>query len=107
MTTLTPEQLKADLEKLLPLHDKSIEVAGSAGHLVVLVLSPEYAEMGDNDRQSQAWVLLADRYGDEAASEVEFVFTLTPEEHEELVRLAAEEDAEDLDDPPARVAAGS
>ena len=107
MNSLTSEQLKADLEKLLPLHDKTIEVAGSAGHLVVLVLSPEYAEMGDNERQVQAWVLLAERYGDELAAEVEYVFTLTPEEHEELVRLAAEEDAEDAADPTPLVASGS
>lgn len=106
MNPLTPEQLKADLENLLPLHDKTIEVAGSAGHLVVLVLSPEYAEMGDNERQVQAWVLLAEQYGDERAAEVEFVHTLTPEEHAELVRLAEEEDAEDEVEPPL-AAAGS
>lgn len=31
MTTLTPVQLKANLEELLPLHDKNIEVAGTPG----------------------------------------------------------------------------
>jgi hypothetical protein len=104
---MTPEQLKADLDALLPQRTKDIEVTGTSGNLMGLVLSPEYAEMEDHERQAQVWYLLAEKYGDDVASEVEFVFTLTPEEHEELVRLAAEEDAEDAAEPPPRVASGS
>jgi hypothetical protein len=107
MKRMTPEQLKADLEELLPLHVKTVEVAGTTGRLVGLVLSPEYADIDDNTRQVQVWVLLAEKYGDDVAKDVEFVHTLTPEEHDELVRLTAEEDAEDAADPPPLVASGS
>ncbi len=107
MKRMTPEQLKADLEELLPQQKKNIEVTGTSGNLIGLVLSPDYADIEDHERQAQVWYLLAKRYGDGVANEVEFVFTLTPEEHEELVRLAAEEDAEDAAEPPPLVAAGS
>lgn len=72
---------------------------------MALVLSDEYTYVDDNKRQAQVWNLLAEKYGDDVALEVEFVFTLTPEEHEELKRATAKEDA--LDEPRAQVAAGS
>ena len=41
MKRMTPEQLKADLEELLPQQKKNIEVTGTSGNLIGLVLSPD------------------------------------------------------------------
>lgn len=93
---LTAEQLEATLREMLPMKEMTVEVGKEAGGgLVGLVLSPEYADVEDHERQSQIWMLLAERYGDEVAYDVEFVHTLTPEEHTDLMRQAAEEDYED------------
>lgn len=104
---MTPEQLKAGLEKLLPLREMKIEVGGTPGNLVAQVLSRDYAGVEDHVRQAQVWYLLAKEYGDGVANAVEFVFTLTPEEQDELVKQAAAEEEEEEEETPAVDASSS
>ena len=48
--------------------------------LVAIVVSPEYADIPEVERQSQAWGLVLDNLSDAEAAQVSFVYTNTPEE---------------------------
>jgi len=69
-------------------------VGRRGGKLVAIVVSPEYADIPDVDRQSQAWGLVLDNFSDAEAAQVSFVYTNTPEEKAQAeVEAAAEREA--------------
>ena len=59
--------------------------------LVAIVVSPEYADIPEVERQSQAWGLVLDNLSDAEAAQVSFVYTNTPEEKAQAEREAAAE----------------
>ena len=67
-------------------------VVGRRGSkLVALVVSPEYADIPEVERQSQAWGLVLDNLSDAEAAEVLLIYTNTPEENAQAERDAAAE----------------
>jgi acid stress-induced BolA-like protein IbaG/YrbA len=72
-----------ELEKTLrdlALHEISVQVQGRPGHLVATVSSPDFATLDEAKRQERVWEHLIEHLTDDQRVEVEFVFTLTPEE---------------------------
>lgn len=72
-----------DLERTLralSLRDISVRVDGNPGHLVAVVASPEFDGQEEFVRQQRVWGHLMNELTDEQRVEVEFVFTLTPDE---------------------------
>jgi acid stress-induced BolA-like protein IbaG/YrbA len=80
---MTDKDLEQTL-KQLPLRDVSVRVEGRAGHLVAEVSSPEFTGEDEAARQQKVWEYLMNTLTDDQRVEVEFVFTLTPEEMREV-----------------------
>ncbi|MDX9722548.1 MAG: hypothetical protein RBU37_17510 [Myxococcota bacterium] len=53
-------------------------------HIVATVVSDAFGSRPDEERQELVWGALAAELTDEEMRRVEFVFTLSPEEHREL-----------------------
>ena len=79
MAVLTKQDLERMLQQL-PLREFSVSVEGRPGHLVAEVCSPEFRAQDEAVRQQTAWEFLVETLTDEQRDEVEFVFTVTPEE---------------------------
>jgi acid stress-induced BolA-like protein IbaG/YrbA len=84
---LSEERLKEVLTAL-GLRDAKIEVGGTTGHLVAEVVSPSFAGQDDAIRQALIWKHLYDNLTEAENTEVDFVFTTTPQEHTELQKSA-------------------
>jgi acid stress-induced BolA-like protein IbaG/YrbA len=76
---MTAEELEQTLRDL-GLHEMEVKVEGRPGHLVAVVSSPDFKDKDEAARQQQVWEYLLRRIPDQERVEVEFVFTLTPEE---------------------------
>lgn len=85
---LSEEKLRKVLEEL-GLVDAQIEVEGAVGHLVAAVVSPGFKDIDEAKRQEQVWRHLRDNLNDAERSDIEFVFTSTPEENTELAESAS------------------
>ncbi len=79
---MTVEDLERTLQQL-PLRNVAVRVEGRPGHLVALVSSPDFVEQDEAVRQQKVWEHLVDTLTDDQRVDVEFVFTLTPEEFRE------------------------
>ncbi|MBK9647920.1 MAG: hypothetical protein IPO67_22655 [Deltaproteobacteria bacterium] len=97
---MTPDALKAALERL-PLREKEVRVGGRPGQWLATVISPDYEGVPDHKRQSDAWGALLNAYGMSVSREVEFVYTFSRAEVEEMESQAAN------DELIAQAAAGS
>jgi acid stress-induced BolA-like protein IbaG/YrbA len=82
MAVLTKQDLERTLQQL-PLRELSVRVEGRPGHLVAEVASPDFREQDEALRQQQVWEFLVNTLTDEERDQVEFVFTLAPEETRE------------------------
>ncbi len=102
---MTNEELKAALE-LLPLQDKEVRVEGEPGAWLGVVISPEYEEIPDHERQQAVWDLVREKFGLEGAIEVEFIFTFSPTDLDEMEAQRIEEEAANAA-ITAQVASGS
>lgn len=83
---------KSELEKTLlemGLKDMTVRVEGEPRHWVAVVTSPEWADDTDGRRQERVWEQLLRVYGDFVGAEVEFVFTLTPDEERDEGKAAS------------------
>jgi acid stress-induced BolA-like protein IbaG/YrbA len=80
---MTNEDLERTL-KQLPLTDVVVRIEGRPGHLVAEVSSPDFSGKDESVRQQDVWEHLVNTLTDEQRVEVEFVFTLTPEEMREV-----------------------
>ncbi len=67
----------------LPLRNPAVRVEGRPGHLVAEVSSPDFSGQDEAVRQQNVWEHLVNTLTDDQRVEVEFVFTLTPEEMKE------------------------
>ena len=85
----------------LPIQDKEVRVEGRPGRWLAVVISPDYEGVPDHKRQSDAWGALLDAYGMSVSREVEFVYTFSRAEVEEMEEQAAN------DELIAQAAAGS
>lgn len=79
---MTEQELKDTLQKL-PLSKVSVRIEGRPGHLVAQVVSPEFQDQDEAVRQQKVWEFLMNELTDDQRVQVEFVFTLTPEEARE------------------------
>jgi acid stress-induced BolA-like protein IbaG/YrbA len=79
---MTDEDLKTTLQQL-PLSELSVRVEGHPGHLVAEVCSPDFRGQDEFARQQTVWELLVNNLTDEQRNQVEFVFTVSPEETQE------------------------
>jgi len=67
-------------------------VVGRRGSkLVALVVSPEYVNVPEADRLSEAWGLVLDNLSDAEAADVLLIYTNTPEENAQAELDAAAE----------------
>ena len=82
MAVLTKQDLERTLQQL-PLRELSVRVEGRPGHLVAEVSSPDFREQNEAVRQQKVWEFLVNTLTDEQRDQVEFVFTVTPEETQE------------------------
>lgn len=76
---------KARLQEVLQglgLKDATVEVEGSTGHLFAKVVSNEFNGQDEAARQARIWKHLYDALSEVEHGEVEFVFTVTPDEYE-------------------------
>jgi acid stress-induced BolA-like protein IbaG/YrbA len=80
---MTAEELERTLRKL-PLQNMSVDMEGRPGHLVAVVSSPDFEQHEEAARQQMVWRHLIETLSDEERAEVEFVFTLTPDELREI-----------------------
>ena len=76
---MTNKELEQTLRDLA-LREISVKVEGRPGHLVAVVSSPDFADQDEAERQQRVWKHLIERLTDDQRVNVEFVFTLTPEE---------------------------
>jgi hypothetical protein len=97
---MTREEIKSALEQL-PLSNKEVRVGGRPGQWLAVVISPDYEGIPDHKRQSDAWGALLNAYGLSVSREVEFVYTFSRAEVEEMESQAAN------DELIAQAAAGS
>lgn len=58
---------------------------------IALVVSPEFADVEEHDRQARVWDILLNRLTDEQQAEVGYVFTNTPEEKADVEAQIAQE----------------
>jgi acid stress-induced BolA-like protein IbaG/YrbA len=84
---MTAQELEQTL-RTLPLSDVHVDVEGRPGHLVAVVTSPDFDTQDEGLRQQTVWEHLITRVPDDERVEVEFVFTLTPQEQRDLERGA-------------------
>ncbi len=102
---MTREELKTTLEQL-PLQDKEVRVEGEPGAWLGVVISPEYEQIPDHERQQAVWNLVHQRFGLDGAIEVEFIFTFSPTDLDEMEAQRIEEEAAN-DEIIAQAASGS
>ena len=76
---MTAEELERTLRDLR-LPDMDVRVEGRPGHLVAVVSSPDFNQQDQGARQQRVWEHLIQAVPDEERVDVEFVFTLTPDE---------------------------
>lgn len=100
---MTNLELKATLERL-PLREREVSVEGRPGQWLATVISPDYDQIDDHERQTDVWTLLHDTYGLSVSREVEFVYTFSPAE---LEAQREEEEQAANDELIAQAAAGS
>ncbi|MCK6518313.1 hypothetical protein L6R46_25050 [Myxococcota bacterium] len=103
---MTREELKAALERL-PLREKEVRVEGRPGAWLGVVISPEYEEISELDRQSGAWSLMHEVFGLKGSEAVEFVYTFSPTDLEDMEAQRAEEEQAANDELIAQAAASS
>lgn len=84
---MTVQDLERTLQQLA-LRDLSVRVEGRPGHLVAEVSSPDFVGVDEMMRQQKVWEHLVNALTDDERVEVEFVFTLTPEEMREVEKGA-------------------
>jgi hypothetical protein len=80
---MTQLELKATLERL-PLQDREVSVEGRPGQWLAIVISPDYDQIDDHERQTAVWTLLHETYGLGVSREVEFVYTFSLAEVAEM-----------------------
>lgn len=80
---MTAQDLERTLRQL-DLRDLSVHVEGGPGHLVAEVSSPDFVGQDETMRQQKVWEHLVNTLTDDQRVQVEFVFTLTPEEMREV-----------------------
>jgi acid stress-induced BolA-like protein IbaG/YrbA len=97
---MNKEQIQEALEQL-PLREKEVRVGGRPGQWLAVVISADYEGVPDHKRQSDAWGALLNAYGMSVSREVEFVYTFSRAEVEEMESQAAN------DELIAQAAAGS
>jgi acid stress-induced BolA-like protein IbaG/YrbA len=97
---MTSEELKATLERL-PLQDREVRVEGRPGRWLAIVISTDYDQIDDHERQTAVWTLLHETYGLGVSREVESVYTFSRAEVEELEAEATN------DELTAQAASGS
>ena len=102
---MTSKELQAALERL-PLREKEVRVEGRPGAWLGVVISPEYEEIPDHERQQAVWDLVREKFGLEGAIEVEFIFTFSPTDLDEMEAQRIEEEAANAA-ITAQVASGS
>lgn len=76
---MTDKDLQQTLQRL-PLRDVCVRVEGRPGHLVAEVSSPDFTGQDEAVRQQKVWEYLVGELTDDQRVEVEFVFTMSPEE---------------------------
>jgi hypothetical protein len=64
-------------------------VEGRPGQWLATVISPDYDQLDDHERQTAVWTLLHETYGLSVSREVEFVYTFSLAEVAELEAQAA------------------
>jgi hypothetical protein len=74
----------------LGLEDAQILVDGRAGRWLAQVTSRSFAALRDGERQFLVWNHLLKELSDVDTTEVEFVFTLTPEELDQILHTKQE-----------------
>lgn len=65
------------------------EIEEERGRIVAHVVSPRFDGMDDGERQYLVWERVRERFGLEASVNIEFVFTYSPAEWEELKRSSS------------------
>ena len=100
---MTNLELTATLERL-PLREREVSVEGRPGQWLATVISPDYDQIDDHERQTAVWTLLHDTYGLGVSREVEFVYTLSPAE---LAAQQGEDEQAANDELTAQAASGS
>ena len=78
---MNAEELKAALSDF-----GMTEIEEERGRFVAHVISLRFEGMEDGERQFQVWERARERFGLEAGVNIEFVFTYSPSEWEELMR---------------------
>lgn len=68
----------------LELQDARVDIDGSPRHWVAQISSPTFASMEAHVRQSMVWTHLLKELPESEAVEVEYVFTVTPDEIREM-----------------------
>ena len=80
---MTAQELAQTLQAL-PLADVHVDVEGRPGHLVAVVTSPDFDTQDEGRRQQTVWQHLLAAVPDHERVDVEFVFTLSPQEQHDL-----------------------
>lgn len=80
---MTAAQLERTL-RTLHLHEMEVHIEGRPGQLVATVLSSDFNGQDEGKRQQRVWEHLVNTLPDDERAEVEFVFTLTPEEFQRV-----------------------
>ena len=75
--------LELELEKL------EIEVRYDGNALIAIVVSPEFGDMPEGERQAFVWGKLLESLSPKDDARLEFVFTYTPAEYAALLRESA------------------
>lgn len=78
---MTENELEKALNRL-PLSKLSVIIEGRPGRWVAVVSTPDFGAMEDHKRQELVWEHLLRSFAETEVVEVEFIFTLTPDEYE-------------------------
>lgn len=81
---MSDETLRAALETLPLAYPPAVTVSRDGRKLVAVVVSASFENMDEADRQGLVWGHLQDQFEDDDLVLLEFVFTNTPSENEEL-----------------------
>lgn len=63
--------------------DSEIDIQKEGTRFVVAVISAEFDDIDEGERQVQIWNLLAENLSEEEHRRVEFVFTISPRDEDE------------------------
>lgn len=84
MTSTLSDRVRAALARA-PLKDARVEVqTAPAFKVTATVISPTFEDKDEGTRQDIVWGAALASLGEEASAQVEFIFTLTPDEAREL-----------------------